>query len=89
MGDVLVRQATISDGKIESLTVAMHGLPERTIDRETVLSWMRDGHSLIPVRGRERLTALQLVEVGEREWSIRHDNQPIEQDQVPDLDGGR
>lgn len=86
MGDVLVRRATVSDGKIESLSVGMHGLPDRTIDRDTAVSWMRDGHSLIPVRAGHRLTALQLVEVAEGDWSIRMDNQPLGEDQVPDLD---
>lgn len=87
MGDVLVRQASMADSKIDSMKVAFHGLPDRTIDRDTAIAWMRDGHSLVPVRGRERLPALQLVDLGDGAWSIRTDNQPVPEDCVPELTG--
>lgn len=86
MGDVLVRQATLSSGKIQSLHIDLHGLPSRTIDRDTAISWMRDGHSFVPVVQGTRQPALQLVEV-EDGWSIRTDNQPLAEDAVPDFDG--
>lgn len=85
MGEVLVRKGTLSEGKIESLTVGFHGLPERTIDRDTAIAWMRDGHSLIPVRAGERLTALQLVDIEDGGPAIRTDNQAVAEDELPAL----
>jgi hypothetical protein len=85
MGDVLVRQASLAKGRIESMKVGLHGLPDRTIDRDTALAWLRDGHSLVPVHRGDRLPALQLVDLGNGEWSIRTDNQALPDDEVPDL----
>lgn len=84
MADVLVKKAAVKEGRIASLDIGLYGLPDRTIDRDTAISWMRDGHSMIPVRGGKRMTALQLVEVGdEDEPFIRHDNSPVAEDSVP------
>ena len=82
MADVLVKKAVVKDGTIESLDVGFHGLPDRTIDRETTLSWMKDGHSLIPIKAGKRLTALQLVEVEDAHF-VRHDNEAKAEDAVP------
>ncbi len=87
MGDVLVRGATLGGGKIEKLAVDFHGLPSRTIDRTTALAWLKDGHSLVPVKNGSRLPALQLVEVDDERWAIRTDNQAVDEDAVPDLPG--
>lgn len=84
MGDVLVKRATMSDGKVAKLAVQLHGLGERVIDRDTALAWMRDGHSFVPVVGGRRHTALQLVEVGE-EHAIRTDNAAEASDHLPEL----
>ena len=84
MADVMVKAATLSEGRIQSMTVGFHGLPDREIDRDTALAWMKDGHSLIPVRAGRRLHALQLVEVDEQHV-IRHDNVPSDEDAVPEL----
>ncbi len=84
MGDILVRGGSIQGGRIDSLTIDLHGLPQRTIDRATALAWLEDGHSLVPVRGGERLAALQLVEVDD-ELMIRTDNAAIPEDTLPDL----
>jgi hypothetical protein len=84
VADVRVVAATVAGGRIENLRVSLHGLPERTLDRAAVLSWMKDGHSLIPVRAGRRGTALQLVEVGE-ELFVRGDNAPEASDHVPGL----
>lgn len=90
MGDVLIAGGTCKDGVIEALDVRLHNLPPRVIDRETAVRWMRDGHSLVPVRAGERLPALQLVEVGdEPRYFIRTDNAPVEQDSLPDLPPAR
>jgi hypothetical protein len=85
MGDVLVRRASLADGKVSKLAVELHGLGERVIDRDTVLSWMRDGHSFVPVLGGKRQPALQLVEVGEGEHVIRTDNEATDGDLLPEL----
>lgn len=83
MGDVLVRAATMSGDQIGTLVVRLHGLPERTIDRETALAWMRDGHSLIPFDGR-RHPALLLVEVDDVHY-VRADSTPSPSDTLPDV----
>lgn len=83
MGDILVTGGSTADGRITTLNVELHGLPARTLTRDTALAWMRDGHSLIPRVGGKRGTALQLVEVGD-ELVIRHDNAPVAQDSLPE-----
>jgi hypothetical protein len=83
MGDVLVKGGSISGERIATLDVDLHNLPKRSIDRETALRWLRDGHSLIPVIAGKRQPALQLVEVADGEWSIRTDNLPVAQDSLP------
>lgn len=85
MGDVVVKGGRIRGGRIETLRVHLHNLPERTIDRDTALAWMRDGHSLIPVLGGRRGPALQLVEVGDDARYIRTDNAATPEDALPDL----
>lgn len=84
MGDVLVKRAAMAGDRVERLEVALHGLPDRVIDRDTALAWLRDGHSLIPMVGGRRGTALQRVEAGD-EQVIRVDNAPIAADALPDL----
>jgi hypothetical protein len=85
MGDVLVKRATLSGGQIDKLAVRIEGLPERVIDRDTALAWMRDGHSLIPWVGGARGIALQLVEVDDEKRAIRIDNDKVAEDHLPDL----
>ncbi len=87
MGDVLVKKGTVSDGRIAKLEVELHGLGTRIIDRDTALAWMKDGHSLVPVVGGQRGTALQLVELpgDEPAWSIRTDNAPEGSDTLGEL----
>lgn len=85
MADVLVKRVEIKDGRITSARVGLHGLPERTVDRDTLIAWLRDGHSLVPVRHGSRLTALQLVEAGEGTLVVRHDNASVAEDSVPAL----
>jgi hypothetical protein len=84
MGDIRVKRATVSGGRVDELVVEMDRLPDRTIDREQALKWMADGHSLIPVLAGRRLTALQRVEVGDG-FVIRTDNQAVDQDLLPAL----
>ena len=59
-------------------------MPDRTIDRDLAIAWMRDGHSLIPILAGQRGPALQLVEVGDG-FVIRTDNQPVDEDRLPPL----
>ena len=90
MGDVMIDGGTCKDGLIEALSVKLHNLPPRVIDRETALAWMKDGHSLVPIHEGRRLPALQLVEVGdEPRYFIRTDNEAVEQDSLPDLPAAR
>lgn len=85
MGDVQVKRATVNNGRIERLVVEIDLLPERTIDRETAIRWLRDGHSLVPVVEGARGTALQLVEVGDDAVAIRTDNAAVAEDRLPVL----
>jgi hypothetical protein len=87
MGDVLVKGAEVANGRVSRLRVAIDRLPPRVIDRDTAMSWLRDGHSLVPwVDGRG--TALQLVEVGDDDQPfIRMDNEPVAEDSLPTLPG--
>jgi hypothetical protein len=84
MGDIQVKRGTVEQGRITSLVVGIYGLPDRTVDREQALQWMKDGHSLVPLVQGQRLPALQLVEVGDT-WAIRTDNEPVEEDRLPPL----
>jgi len=54
-------------------------------DRETAIAWMRDGHSMIPVRAGKRLSALQLVEAEEDVLFVRADNAKTAADSLPSL----
>lgn len=83
MGDVLVKRGSVSGGRIGDLVVDLAGLPERKIDRDTALAWMKDGHSLVPVLGGRRAAALQLVAVGEG-FVIRTDNAAVDEDALPE-----
>lgn len=82
MADVRVTHGTVNGGRISELTVSMHGLSSRTLDREATLRWMKDGHSFVPVVGGRRLPALQLVEVGDEHF-VRTDNAPVAEDVLP------
>jgi len=82
MGDVLVKAGAIADGRITSLVVGLARLPDRTIDRETAIRWMRDGHSFVPVHAGTRLRALQLVEAGDGHV-IRDDHEATDRDTLP------
>lgn len=75
MGDVLVRKGTLKDGTIATLDVSLHGLPDRSIDRDTAIAWMKDGHSFIPVVDGVRQPALLLIEVGDAHF-IRSNSKP-------------
>ena len=85
MGDILVKRGSVVDGKISELVVQFHGLAERIVSRDTALSWMRDGHSLIPTVNGKRLAALQLVDLGDSGFAIRHDNTAMPEDTLPPL----
>lgn len=63
MADVLVVGGSVADGKVKQLRVQLHGLPDRTLDRDAALAWMKDGHSFIPVHAGSRGQALLLLEI--------------------------
>ena len=85
MGHVLVHGADLAGGRIQRLRISLPNLPGRTIDRETAIAWLKNGHSLIPLVGGTEASALQLVEVGEDAWFIRVDNEKQDSDDVPSL----
>ncbi|MSQ01081.1 MAG: hypothetical protein EXR71_04185 [Myxococcales bacterium] len=67
MAEIEVKSAAAEGGRILTLRVAMGGLADRTIDRDTALAWLAAGHSLIPCSGqghqRARGPAIERVEV--------------------------
>ncbi len=85
MADILVSAVEQADGRVRTLRVKMHGVAERVIDRETALSWLAGGHSLIPVAGHghhvTRGVAIERVEVGDEAW-LRTDTRPEAADHV-------
>ncbi|TNE85800.1 MAG: hypothetical protein EP330_24500 [Deltaproteobacteria bacterium] len=84
MARIAVHGADLKDGKIASLRVRMHNLPPRTIDRDTAVAWMKDGHTLIPVKGGSEAPSLLLLEVGE-ELVIRDDSDKQSEDKLDGL----
>ena len=87
MARVEVQAGRVEGGRIAALRVKLHALPARSIDRDTAIAWMRDGHSFIPVAGGADGAALRLVEVGEEtvEVFIRHDHDKSPADSLPEL----
>lgn len=84
MARIAVHGADLADGKITGLRVRMHNLPPRTIDRATALNWMKDGHSLVPMRGGAGGPILLLVEVDEH-LVIRDDTTKNASDNIEGL----
>ena len=85
MGHVRVNGADLEGGRIRTLRVTMHGLPARTIDRDTAIAWLREGHSLV-VDGTGQ--ALHIVEVPTGDAVlrfVRFDNAPTAEDALPAL----
>jgi len=76
MADIDVVGAEVKQGRVNSLSVRFKGNLTRTIDRDTALHWLAEGHSLVPVAGHghhlHRGQALERVEV-EGEVYIRGD----------------
>jgi hypothetical protein len=84
MGHVEVIGATVSGGRIERLKVKIPNIPVRTIDRDTAIQWLRDGHSLIPVVGGVEQPALRLADVEDVPF-IRQDTANAPEDTLPEL----
>lgn len=86
MARVEVHGGKVAEGRIAELRVRLIHLPERTIDRDQALSWMKDGHSFIPVVNGSDLPALQLVEVPEGDevaHMIRANHDKVAEDSLP------
>lgn len=86
MADIEVYGAEVKDGRVHSLSVRFKGNLERKIDRDTALTWLGEGHSLIPVVGHghhiSRGWALEKVEIEGESW-IRCDFDQEAADHVP------
>jgi hypothetical protein len=85
MADVEVLAADVADGRVRSMRVRFKNAPERTIDRDTALKWLSDGHSLITYAGHGhhavRGHALQKIEIGDDAF-IRTDTAPKAEDHL-------
>lgn len=68
--------AEVQGGRLNGLKVRFKGNLERQVNRDTVLQWLYEGHSLIPVSGHghhvHRAPCLERVEV-DGELYIRSD----------------
>ncbi len=84
MARILVTAADLSSGQLARVSVEMHGLPKRTVDRDTVLSWLRDGHSLIPSVQGKPLGSLTIVDVDGTAY-VRCDGNVEAADRLPAL----
>ena len=85
MADIEVYEATTEGTRVASLRVKLKGAGERTIDRETALSWLAGGHSLItyagPAHHGTRGHAIERVEVGDEAW-LRTDTEQKAEDHL-------
>lgn len=84
MARIAVHGADIKDDKIAALRVRMHNLPPRTIDRDTVIAWMKDGHAFVPMANGSAGQALLLLEAGE-ELVVRDDGKAEAADKIDGL----
>ena len=84
MARIAVHGADLKDGKIAALRVRMHNLPPRTIDRDTTVAWLKEGHAFIPVANGGALPALLLLEAGE-DLVVRDDGKSEAGDKVDGL----
>jgi len=86
MARVEVVSGTWNDGRIATLSVRLYGLPARDLSRQEAISWMKDGHSFIPVVDGEAGPALVLAEVAGDEgddWFIRSTTDAVPADSLP------
>lgn len=85
MADVEVWGVELADKRVKSLRVRFKNAAERTIDRETALSWLAAGHSMILTTGTpqhpHRGASLERVEV-DGEAFVRTDTHPEAADHV-------
>ena len=84
MAEVYVKGATVAGDRVERLLIGLDRLPDRTIDRDTAIRWMKDGHSFVPMIDGRRAPALMLVEADEA-LAIRTDTAPVDADLLPAL----
>ena len=82
MAYVQVLKATMTQERITTMTVALHGLADRELDRATVIAWMKDGHSFLPISDGRVGPALRMLEV-DGEAFIRSDSEASAADVLP------
>lgn len=83
MGDVLVKSGAVEGGRITRLSVSLHGLGDRDLDRDAALKLMRDGHSFIPMVAGKRGPVMQVVEVDDA-FFMRGDTALSAEDSLPE-----
>lgn len=85
MADIDVLAAEVAGGKLSRLQVQFKNAAPRSIDREKAVTWLREGHSMIPVSGHghdvHRGGALQLIEI-DGEAYVRTDTKLVAADDV-------
>jgi hypothetical protein len=91
MADVEVHAAHPAHGRIQSLEVRFKNAHAQTIDRDTAVRWLADGHSLVTYAGHgshaTRGRSIVLVEVGEDTF-LRTDTAAEAEDHVAFPAGG-
>ncbi len=89
MGRIWVVGADFVEGRVNRLAVRIAGLPPRTVDRDTAVQWLRDGHSLLPATTvGTALGTLQAVDPSDDgTWYLRTDTANEAADQLAGLPG--
>jgi hypothetical protein len=85
MADVEIHGADVADGRVRTLTVRFKNAATHTIDRETALRWLADGHALVtyagPAHHGTRGHSVVAVEVDDASY-LRTDTQPVAEDSL-------
>lgn len=85
MAEIHVLHATMQGDRIATLQVQFPNAKAREIDRATLVRWLRDGHSFVPVAGHghdvHRGAALSLIELGDDAF-VRSDTRAEATDRV-------
>ena len=85
MADVEVYGAEPAHGRVKTLRVRFKNADERTIDRDTAVRWLKDGHALTtyagPAHHGTRGAGIVLVEVDDESY-LRTDTAPTAADDL-------
>lgn len=73
MSQIRVLSGNVSGGRIERVVVELERLGRRTLDRDTVVKWLKDGHTFVPAFGGQLGFAWRLAEGADDALFVRAD----------------